>query len=330
MQSRPWRTNPAGRSRFDKMCDQTVLQVVHPGFGAMFQDLGRTGWRHFGIPQAGPMDEPALRAANLLVGNLETAVALEIVFQGFRAEVLAEATLAVTGADLGFAINGEVRNTWASHRVRPGDVIGMRQRRSGARAYLAVAGGFKAPAHMDSASVCVVARIGRLIAKNEVLALEKPVDIVPRKRDVPAELLFTGIEDPLPVRVILGPHEELFSRAGMRTFMQSAYRVKTESDRMAYRLEGEPISHRGAADIISEPVAPGVVQVPQDGMPIVLMADAQVTGGYAKIATVIRADLRRLAQAIPGDTLRFAPVNLAQAREAAERVEDALRRLRRS
>jgi biotin-dependent carboxylase-like uncharacterized protein len=296
------------------------LRVLHPGILSTYQDLGRRAFLQFGIPRSGAMDPLALRAANLLVGNSESEVGLEVTLMGLRLAIEAPLLIAVTGADLDFAINSEYRPPWRSYGVKPGDLLHFRSRQTGLRAYLAVRGGFQAPAYMGSASVFQRGLMGRPIKRDEILAINPCSREHPAPEAIPVELIpRTGEQDTL--RVIMGPQEERFREEGVHRFLNSYYEIKSDSDRMAYRLSGPKINHRGAADIISEPLMPGAVQVPSDGCPIVLMADSQVTGGYAKIAHVISADLPVLAQKMPGEQIRFGAVEMSAAYDALRKRE---------
>ncbi len=306
-----------------------AFKIIQPGMLATFQDLGRHGFRRFGIPLSGAMDAIALRAANLLAGNEESEVGLEVTLMGLRMVALCPLLVAVTGADLGFAINSEYRPPWGSYPLKAGDVIHFRSRRSGLRAYLAVKGGFKAPVFMGSASVFQRGLMGTPLVKDEVLEIKEDGPALPVAAKVPDGYI-PGTSENRPIRVIMGPQEERFTDEGIRRFLQSTYRIESQSDRMAYRLEGPKITHRGKADIISEPLMPGAIQIPNDGCPIILMADSQTTGGYAKIASVISADLSLLAQKAPGDSLRFEPVDLDTACEAMEQREQFLLWIRRN
>jgi antagonist of KipI len=280
------------------------FKVIHPGMYTTYQDLGRRGFRKYGIPLSGAMDRRALRAANLLVGNAESETGLEVTLQGLEVVALRPLFMAVTGADLQFTINAEYYPPWRSFLLKAGDVVHFKRRALGLRAYLTVRGGFQAPTFMGSCSVFERGSMGIPLRKDEILEVDDAPSGSFREIRIPEEFL-PKPSDRISIRVIMGPQIEAFIPKGIETFL-----------RMAYRLEGPRISHRGKADIISEPVVPGSIQVPNDGRPIILTADAQVTGGYAKIATAISADLDLLAQALPGDTLRFEETDQAGARQA--------------
>lgn len=291
------------------------FKVIHPGIYTTYQDLGRRGFRKYGIPLSGAMDKCALRAANLLVGNAESEPGVEVTLQGLKMIALKPLIVAVTGADLQFSINSEYHPPWRSFLLKAGDVVQFKGRKSGLRAYLAVRGGFCPPTFMGSCSVFERGSMGTPLRKDEILEVGNVSSGSFHEMHIP-EGLFPESLDRISIRVIMGPQIEAFTPQGVETFLQSTYRVTPQSDRMAYRLDGPRINHRGRADIISEPVVPGSIQVPNDGRPIILTVDAQVTGGYAKIATAISADLDLLAQVLPGDTIRFEETDQAAARQA--------------
>ena len=305
------------------------FKVLHPGILTTYQDHGRRSGLQFGIPRSGAMDSVALRAANLLVGNSESEVGLEVTLMGLRLVAILPLVIAIAGADLYFTINSEYRPPWRSYCVNTGDILHFRSRATGLRAYLAVKGGFEAPTFMGSASVFQRGLMGKPLKKDDLLEIKssnrRPLPGV----KIPEELL-PRISDQGTIRVIMGPQEERFKEQGIYRFLNSHYEIKPQSDRMAYRLNGPKINHRDKADIISEPLLPGAIQVPSDGCPIILMMDSQVTGGYAKIAHVISADLPLLAQKMPGEQIRFAAADLDEAYEAMEQRDQLILWLRKN
>ncbi|MFZ7102133.1 MAG: biotin-dependent carboxyltransferase family protein [Peptococcaceae bacterium] len=307
-----------------------LMKVISPGFLSTFQDLGRFGYQKYGMPVAGAMDEYSLRVANLLVGNREGEACLEITLLGPSLEFTAESVIALTGADLGAALNGRKLPLWQTIHLHKGDRLEFGGIKAGCRTYLAVAGGFNIPEVMESKSTYMRGKMGgyqgRALKKADEVSIPLPSREALRRVNskVPEEYLynFTG---PEPVRVVLGPQDAAFSKEGIMTFLNSSYQVTNQADRMGYRLKGPKIEHRSSPDIISDGIAPGAVQVPGEGMPIIMMADRQTIGGYTKIATIISADLPKVAQAKPGDALRFQAVSLAEARQIAERFTNTLR-----
>jgi allophanate hydrolase subunit 2 len=182
---------------------------------------------------------------------------------------------------------------------------------------------------MESASVFQRGFMGTPLGRDETLEIKESPQGYPPEIRIPEGYL-PKTSDPDFIRVVVGPQEDRFTGEGIHHFLHSVYRIKSQSDRMAYRLEGQRITHRGKADIISEPLMPGAIQVPNDGCPIILMVDGQTTGGYAKIANVISADIPVLAQKMPGESLRFQAVDLDRAYGALEERELVLRWLRKN
>jgi len=292
-----------------------VLKVLTPGAYTTVQDAGRFGFQQMGVPVSGALDDFAFQVANLLVGNHRHQAALEITIMGPRLEVLAEADIALAGARMTVVHNGEPVPAWSNLRVQPGDVLDIHQVQSGCRAYLAVSGGLDVPQIMGSASTYVGGRLGgfdgRPLAAGDILVANGPVSTHRARRlpdawipDYPCDIL---------VRAIPGPQDHFFDQ-GLETLFIADYMVTAKADRMGYRLQGPAIDIRAdmPSSIISEPSMPGSIQIPADAQPIILFVE-QTVGGYAKIATVISVDLSRVAQATPGDTVRFESVDLDRA-----------------
>jgi biotin-dependent carboxylase-like uncharacterized protein len=290
-----------------------IFRVHAPGPFSTLQDLGRFGFQHMGVPPSGALDPFAHTAANLLVGNAPDCATLEITFSGPHLEVLGLADIAVTGAEMDLRVNDAAVPQWASIRVGPGDRVRLGQASRGCRAYLAVSGGFSVPEVMGSRSTFVSAGLGgvdgRAIRAGDLL-VRNPGRLLLRQRRLPWYPLY-GSE--IHLRAVPGPQDEYF-RAGLGVFFSSTFTVTDKANRMGCRLEGPDVPRDAGApqSIISEPVIPGNVQVPADGRPIILMVE-QTIGGYAKIATVVTADLFKIAQAGPGDRIRFHPVTLEAA-----------------
>ena len=310
-----------------------VLEVLDGGLLTTVQDLGRTGYQRYGVPQSGALDSYALRVGNLLVGNDDGAAGLEMTLAGPRLRLLADTVLAITGADLQPRLNDAPLPLWRAVPAPAGAVLSFGDVAQGMRAYLTVAGGIDVPPVMGSRSTYVRARLGGL----EGRAL-RPGDLLPAAWEVALDrvdgrrLPDEGIpvpQRPFPVlRVILGPHTDAFSLEGVEAFLDAAYTISPQSDRTGYRLQGPAVEHSGRADIVSEGVPLGAVQVAGDGMPMVLLADRGTTGGYTKIAAVISVDLPLLAQATPGDVVTFQSVSLDEAHALLREQEEFLARLR--
>ncbi|AQS57259.1 MAG: biotin-dependent carboxyltransferase family protein [Novibacillus thermophilus] len=309
-----------------------VLEVIKPGLATSVQDLGRTGYQQYGVVVSGAMDAYALQVGNLLVGNRRGAAGLEITLMGPELGILRDTTIAVCGADLSPTVDGVPIPVWKSVQVKKGQTLTFGQPRSGVYAYLTVSGGIRVPDVMGSKSTYAKARLGgvkgRYVKKGDVLKAEDMADRVKQvgRRGIPP----SNVPDYRPsksIRVVLGPDHELFDLESIETFLSEAYRVTTQSDRMGYRLSGPKLKHTSGADIISDAIMPGTVQVPANGEPIVLMADRQTTGGYSRVATVTSVDLPYVAQLPPGSKLTFEAVSVEEAHRLWIERETLLRQL---
>jgi len=304
-----------------------AFEVINPGILTTVQDLGRPGYMRFGIPASGAADRFSAQAANLLVGNGPEAAVLETVLFRLELLALADLALAVTGGDLSPEVNRKPLPMGESVFLRQGDRISFRGRKRGFRAYLAVQGGFGGIRFLGSRSVFARGLMGNPLRAGEILEAGSAAARPPYPGPLPAGLL-EGFPGGTAFRVILGPQQDRFSPQGVEAFLSSEYTVSSASDRMGYRLQGPKIGHVAGADIISESIARGAVQVPGDGLPIIMLWDAQVSGGYAKIANVISADLDGLAQIMPGEKLRFSAVSMEAAHGALRMERDRLARVR--
>lgn len=294
-----------------------IFEVIKPGLSTSIQDLGRIGYQKYGIPTSGAMDSFAHRVANLLVGNQEEEATLEIMLMGPQLKILQDTVVAIGGADLSATIDGKPLYPWKSFRVYAGQILSFGRPVNGTYAYLAVSGGFFAEEVMGSKSTYAQANIGgldgRILQKGDTL-LSADVELKSiragrylKKTDVP------NYEQHRPIRVIAGPDIFAFSDKTYQQFYQESYRITEQSNRMGYRLEGKALSHADRADIISDAVLPGTIQVPANGQPIVLLSDRQTTGGYARIATVITTDIPLLVQRKIGSEIQFLSVSLERA-----------------
>ena len=283
----------------------THITIVRPGMLTTVQDLGRWGQQHLGVPVAGPMDWYSHRLANLLVGNPEDAAALEITLLGPELTANADITCAVTGGAFEVLCGATLVPLATAFRVPRGERLVIRGRTQGARATLAVAGGIDVPAVLGSRSTSLLSRLGpfggRALAPGDVLPVGavRPRHVTPDCHSLP--LPSGGAR----LRVVLGPHAGRFSDDVRRAFFSSRYVVTPDSNRMGYRLDGAVLAQAEAGDMLSDATPIGSLQVPPSGLPILLMADRQTTGGYPKIATVITADLPLAGQLAPGDWIEF-------------------------
>lgn len=306
------------------------MQVIVENGGLLttVQDLGRSGYEHYGVPVSGAMDAEALQNANLLVGNAPGETCLELTLLGPVLRFDAPSVIAITGGDLSPQRNGQDIPCNRALCMQAGDTLSFGAPRSGCRAYLAFAGGLAIEPTLGSCSTTARFGIGgyhgRRLQKGDTLPLRRSVQTLPamQRRQIDPRL---PAGDVRTVRVLLGPQDDRFTQAGLDTFQHETYTVSPESDRMGYRLSGAKIEHLTDGNIISDGIVTGSVQVPSDGQPIIMLADHQTVGGYTKIATVITADLPILAQSRAGDKLRFTAVDIDTAQRA---LLDSRRRLR--
>jgi len=308
------------------------MRVVKPGSLTTVQDLGRPGLGRFGICPSGAMDATALRAANRMVGNAETAAALEITLLGPTLLFPAGAVVAVAGSLFEARVDERAIEPWSAARIDAGATLRIGGSRDSARCYLAIRGGIDVPRVLGSRSTHLAAGFGgfegRALRSGDVL----PIGI---GAEAPLRRLRAEAIEPRSAQAVLrfvpGPQQHAFTAQSIERFASESFSVSPRSDRTGIRLEGVPLTHRAGADLLPEGLVTGSVQVPADGGPIVLGVDHPATGGYVKIATVISADLGQLAYAKPGDRLRFEETTVEEARrlaqESASRLREALEEL---
>ena len=311
------------------MSTQTELEIVSPGAFASLQDGGRHGFRRIGVPWAGVLDRRLMRLANALADRDENAPVIECFDGGLHVVAHGGAVKLAVAGDAVVEVDGPDGRRqlapWRSVTIADGEALRVRKMGSGRIAMVAIVG-LELPAVMGSASTYVRAGLGgvdgRALAAGTRLALS----------DADAwgsdhVLTQPPAADERPIRLVPGPQADHFSAAALEALVGGDYRVTTEADRMGIRLEGARLEHTAAAEIVSDATVPGSIQVPGAGQPIVLLADAQTAGGYPKIATVIGADLGRLAALRPGQTLRFATVTAAEGAQIARAAEAETRAL---
>lgn len=315
-----------------------MLKIIKSGLQTTVQDLGRFGFQKYGVIASGAMDSFAHRIANLLTGNEENAASLEITLVGPVIQFEKDLFIALCGGDLSPKIDGEDVRMWRLLAVRKGSTLNFGQPRIGARCYLAVAGGIDVPEVMNSKSTYLRAEIGgfqgrSLKAGDQILT----GPIAPELQNalsnstkgdfdwqIPPARYF---EEPV-VRMIKGRQFDLFSKDSKERIFTDSFTVSSHSDRMGYRLEGPGLALKNKAELISEAVAFGSIQVPADGNPIVLLADRQTTGGYPKIGQVASVDLPLISQLKPGERLRFKEISLEDAQQLFIEQEQQIRQLK--
>jgi antagonist of KipI len=297
-----------------------AFEVIRPGILTTIQDLGRPGFMKYGIPASGAADRFSCQVANWLLGNESAAAVLEVTLGGLEMVACNAFWIAVTGGDLSPVVNGEGVPMWQAVFLRKGDRLALRRRRMGFRSYIAIPGGFSAPLFLGSRSVWLQGLMGEKISSGKVLETDDNSRKGTCAKSLSPEMIPRFSDQ--PCRIMLGPQEDRFTTEGIGAFLGSEYRIQPQSDRMGYRLEGPKVEHRSGADILSEPIARGAIQIPGDGLPILILWDGQVSGGYTKIGHVISADWDWLAQRMPGEKLRFKAIALEEAHRAYREARD--------
>ena len=297
-----------------------ALRVLDAGPLATIQGLGRPNAQQYGVAQGGAMDRFALQVANRLVDNPLAAAAIEITAGGAGFELLVPLMLAVTGADFGATLDDELLPAWTTLYARAGQELrfGQRQNDWGARAYLAVGGGIDVPLVLGTRDTNLAGAFGgfdgRPLRSGDILAVGAAHydTLSVTGRAWPTWLRPRYIAQPL-LRVLPGPHLDLVVADALAVLCSAAWEIGPQSNQMGYRLAGTALPTVETGSILSLGVVSGTLQVPPHGAPILLMADAQPTGGYPIIAVVIGADIPLAAQLLPGDRLRFMPTTLEEA-----------------
>ena len=309
------------------------LIIQSPGSLTTVQDLGRWGYQAIGMPVSGAMDAPALIRGNILLGNPDNSAALEMTMMG--ASVLFKdggGAIAVTGGNLQPRLNNKPVQNWQVIPVKDGDILtfgGICGQ--GFRAYLCVSGGIDVPLVMGSRSTYMKAKIGgldgRKLVKGDELLTGSPGKY---KAGLSCpENLRPDYSINKPLRTVLGPQDDYIKPEGIKTFLSAEYKISSSSDRMGSRMEGSAIiEHVKGPDIVSDAIPMGAVQIPGQGLPIVMMADRQTTGGYVKIGVVHALDVARLIQFLPGSPVKFSQITQKEGIEISKSEADLLNSLR--
>lgn len=298
-----------------------MIEIITPGLLTTVQDFGRVGVMKNGFTQNGAMDRYSMTVANRLCGNCDSAPVLEMTVLGVTARFTQDTVICVSGADFGAKINDKPIKRNKAYKINKGDILSMGAAKSGMRAYLAVAGGIVGEYVFGSASTNLKfafgGHFGKKLQSGDVLSIGTgafPLGDID-KWEIPESEYSKDAQ----LRVVLGPQNEMFTDEDIRLFLSQEYEVNAQSDRMGIRLSGEPLKSKNGMDIISDGIVFGSIQVPNSGEPIILMADHQTTGGYAKIATVISVDLPRASQLSVGNTVRFKSVTVEEAEQEAKK-----------
>ena len=304
----------------------TQVVVLAPGLLTTVQDLGREGFGPMGVSASGAADPISLRVGNRLVGNAEGAAALEMTLLGGTFSFPQGAVVALAGSDFEATVDSAPVERCTAVKIDPGQTLRLRHTKSGARCYLCVQGGIAVEAFLGSASTHLLSGLGgfqgRALRKGDVLKIGIAAE--PFRKRTLAQQFQELLSPRTRLRVTPGPQGQRFPPSAQQLFYAGSYRVGEESNRMGLRLEGPAVTSNSAAEMLTEGVSLGAIQVPASGMPIILFVEQQTTGGYPKIANVISADLHSLGQLRPRDEIRFEAIGWEEARRAFSRQEALL------
>ena len=303
-----------------------MIRILDVQSRATVQDLGRFGLRQYGISQSGAMDKLALRAGNILLGNDENTPAIEVPLGGLYVQFLQDCAFCVTGAFYEMRLDERNVFSYWRYQAKAGQVLFMQRAKIGMYGYLCLQGGVQLKPELNSCSTDLRAALGGLCG-----AALQVGDELPLVKNLPM-LTEIGIA-PIPLRnqihALPSSEYSAFKRKSQYAWWRGKWTLQSSSDRMGYRFQGSPLALKQPLEMLSHAIQFGTVQVPPNGQPIILMADAQTTGGYPKIASVIEADLGALAQVRLGSTIQFSAVSLAQAAKLRQKNEVYLNQIRR-
>lgn len=319
-----------------------MIKVVKPGLQTTVQDLGRIGYYEIGMPPSGAMDKYSFTIANLLVGNEENAAALEITYMGPELEFQQDAVIAITGGEIPPKLNGQSVSMWETLAVKKGDILSFDFVKQGARVYVAVAGGIDVPVIMGSRSTYTLCGIGgfegRALQGGDLLQIgtQQHQTVKPGTR-IPSELIphFSKTHE---IRVVMGLCSYRLTEESKDRFLTVEWTVTPEANRVGYRFKGERLNFipreqpfgagSNPSNVVDLGYPIGSIQVPDGVEPIALLNDAVTGGGYATIATIISADLNRMAQIKTNEKVRFVSVSLEQALEARKEVKSQMEKVK--
>lgn len=306
-----------------------TITVKKSGLLSTIQDLGRYGSQKYGVIASGAMDTLSHRISNMLVGNHEHEAAIEMTLLGAHFEFQKDSLISICGADMSPVLNDKLVRMWRPILVKKGSILTFSSAKHGCRAYLAVAGGFDVPEVMDSKSTYLRAGIGgfngRALKNGDILSIgemssqaKKQLDAAPSFSELDWSVsseFFPIQQEERHIRVIKGRQFDDFSEESKVNFFTERFEITPQSDRMGYRMKGPVLKLEKEAEMISEAVSFGTIQVPSEGNPIVLLADRQTTGGYPKIAQIASVDLPFISQLKPGESVQFIEISLDEAQQ---------------
>lgn len=294
-----------------------MLRVEKTGLYTTVQDLGRFGYLAHGVPTSGALDFRSHMLVNAILGNDFKCATIEMTYVGAHFKVLATNYIAALGADMDFRVNDVEMPLGKVIKVTVDDDITFKTATKGMRTYLGIAGGFQTEKILNSRSTHETIQFGSRLNSGDIINSEHSHIPSENKR-------IKTIEQDIDIRVVPGQQYEYFSKTELNKFLNEPYKISSKSDRMGFRLVGEKLHSEQGYDIVSEPTLLGSIQVPADGMPIVLLNERQTVGGYPKIATVIKADIPKLAQLQPNESVTFKLVELDQAKKLYKNMMEQL------
>jgi antagonist of KipI len=307
-----------------------ILKVLDPGLFSTIQDLGRVKFRKFGITTNGAMDNFALRIGNRLVGNKQGEAGIELTLMGGEYLIMQDCIISITGGNLNPQIDGENIPMWESLFLRKDSKLSFNNFGKGMRSYLCIQGGIDVPDVLGSKSTNLKAGFGgyngsTLKSGDTIYKKDGTLDMSYVGNNFPSGIISEYYSWALPVlniRILLGPELDYFTKKGINTFLNGEYTISTQADRMGYQLEGPKIEHSDkGSNVITNATPSGVIQVPGEGIPIILLRDNQTTGGYPKIATVITSDIGILVQRTTWDKIKFTEVDIEKAYQLYKQIE---------
>lgn len=281
-----------------------TIKVLEPGFISTIQDAGRIGYQKLGIPKSGAMDIWNMYLSNILVGKDKNASVLEITYTGPRLEFLNSMTISITGADMQASLNGYLINMYQGISVKSGDVLSFKGLKEGLRSYISFSGNIITDEYFGSSSTYEKYKLGRKLEAGDTLI----TDDLHNEIHVKVEPVI-NYDNVVRIVKTFEYSDELIDE-----FLDIKYKISNHSDRMGIKLDGDSLKSIKSSDIISSPIVPGTIQIPKNGIPIIMMKDAQTIGGYMRLGCVITSDLAKLAQLKPGDELIFKVVSLDEAK----------------
>lgn len=312
------------------------IKVIKPGLLATLVDGGRSGFRYLGIGPAGTMDHFAMAVSNYLVGNGERSATLEMNFPAPEFLFQDDQLVCVAGKGFRVYINGEIISLWKPYVVKKGSTVKFEKMATGSRAYLSVHGGWRGQDWLGSFSTSLGVRAGgyggRALQKDDVLEANEKCHEASQPKSLPWGISKSELDKVYSpsdhIRIVASVETDKLAAGAREKLLSSPFRITHQSNRMGYRLEGAQLSLRQPMEMISSPVDFGTIQLLPDGNLIILMADHQTTGGYPRIASVIKSDLPMLAQMSPNENIRFRLVSLNEAEAEWQSREKLLAELK--